>query len=85
MHIYNAANFKLYVTELIYKCAFGGLSYKYKTYHTTPKNTIACTHDLLLANHNIDLFESISILKFCFRTILILYKFILYFERLAYE
>jgi len=84
MHIHNTANCKLqYVIELIYKCAFVGVSYKYKTHPTTPKHTIARTRDILLANHNIDLFEGIFILKFCCRTILIVYKFILYFKRLV--
>ena len=63
----------------INKCAFVGVSYKYKIHPTTP------TRDLLLANHNIDIFLDIFILKFCYHTNLISYKFILYFKRLFYE
>jgi len=87
MHIYRSANCKLlYAIELIYKCAFVGVLYKYKTHPTTtPTHTFARTRELLLANNSINLFDSIFILKFCFRTILILYKFILYFKRLVYE
>ena len=73
----------MYAIELIYKCAFVCVLYKYKTHPTTPTHTFAHTRDLLLANNNINLFEGIFILKFCFHTILILNKFILYSKRLV--